>query len=69
MVLFPYTDRPVKRPRLNLRTGMWDLYPGCCCQIRVELHTSGKLLAACLYPMELKIQCSDTELADNATAV
>ena len=41
VVLFLYTNRPVKHPRLNPRTGVWDLCPGCCCQIRAEPHTAG----------------------------
>ena len=32
VVLFPYTNRPVKRPHLNPRAGVWDLCPVCCCQ-------------------------------------
>ena len=34
---------------IYIYTGVWDLCPGCCCQ----LHTAGKLLAACLDPTEL----------------
>ena len=46
--------------------GRMGLVPRLLLPNKSRAAHGGKLLAACLYPMELR---SDTELADNTTAV
>ena len=52
VVFSPYTNGPVKRPHLNPRIyGRMGLVPWLLLP-KKEPNTAGKLLAACLDPME-----------------